>query len=244
MKKVNTALVIDEKFNEILFNFSLQPLNHFYLSGHLKLIRNNLVILQGLNGIGKTSLMKFLFELREGHLLREGSAFCSSDLFRPTMSVDVESLIDHFLRFNYAKHLKKTHSDYKQKIKAILTDFGFREFQFHQGINFLSSGQNKILKNILYSFSPQQIFFWDEPFEFLDLEKRNKLGQYFSNLIRNSQAFHLMVSHSLELSFISHFNNHLSYYELFKVEKAGHDQHDHVIEIREVFKRANDDRGN
>jgi lincosamide and streptogramin A transport system ATP-binding/permease protein len=224
---------ISENEKEKIFKFHDLNLHQLCLNGELKLIQNGLTILKGKNGVGKTTLLNFIFHNQRQLLNHKNRiSFCGSHLLAPTMATDVESLIKGFIHFHFAHFDTKDQLALQQKIIDSLLCFDFKSQMFGQSINKLSSGQNKILKNILFSYFPADIYFWDEPFEYLDLVNRLNLFHFYHSHFRNKNYFNLLVSHLLDELLLKEMTDHLIFYEIVD---RGMKNSKHMIELNPMI---------
>ena len=144
--------------------------------------RGERVVLDGSNGSGKSSLLKFV----AGEALEHtGTITMGSGLVISYVPQDTS-------------HLQGTLSDFAKKsqieealFKAILRKLDFERIQFEKEIQDFSGGQKKKVLIAKSLCEQAHLYVWDEPLNFVDLYSRMQIEQ----LIREFSPTMLLVEH-------------------------------------------------
>lgn len=140
------------------------------------------VFLNGINGSGKSSLIKLLWNQT---IKYSGEIYVGSKLKISYVPQDTS-----FLKGNLKDYAAKCGID-ESLFKSILRKFGFERIQFEKDIQDYSDGQKKKVL-LAKSLSEQaHLYIWDEPLNYLDIYSRKQL----ETLIVHDQPTLLVVEH-------------------------------------------------
>lgn len=168
-----------------MFHFNIKGPNflpHITTRIEVKLIRGEVRILTGENGIGKTTLLKSFYE---------GSSIKDKIVLGQQKSGEI--FFDRKLS-TYRKILERNSS--------VLDRSFFQEFWIKSGLDGkedrqlsqLSGGETQILKIISLASSGADVYFFDEPGQSLDSEKKKLVTEIFLSLLRKQKSL-LIVEH-------------------------------------------------
>lgn len=140
------------------------------------------ILLQGRNGCGKSSLIHFL---SEGMLDHTGEIYTASHLKISLVKQDCSSLSGSFA--SYIEDEQIPLNDYL----TVLYRLGFSREELASDLSELSSGQKQkaaLAKSICAS---ADLYIWDEPFNYLDLEARKLI----ENMIIEDKPTLIVIEH-------------------------------------------------
>ena len=144
--------------------------------------RGERVVLEGSNGSGKSSLLKFVV----------------GEALEHTGTITMGSGLVIYYVPQDASNLQGTLSDFAKKnqieealFKAILRKLDFERIQFEKEIQDFSGGQKKKVLIAKSLCEQAHLYVWDEPLNFVDLYSRMQIEQ----LIREFSPTMLLVEH-------------------------------------------------
>lgn len=148
-------------------------------------------LLSGDNGVGKTTLLTFLKIHQDEFFPGKKVVFVDQYPLLPLNSVsfcDLKSI----LADQRHEHLSKF-----SEVESLISPFT------NQSVKTLSGGQNQIVKLVLALYLSGDIFFLDEPLQFLDEEMRSKVKSILKELKRMGKTL-IIVEHlkDFEVGFI------------------------------------------
>ncbi len=159
--------------------------------------------LLGNNGVGKTTLIKCIFnefKINEGKILVNDHQISFDDLkdmhyFPENVDLPKEMTVFDYLQIQYLLH-KNNLDQFKEKINResyLLKDINFKKTK----INSLSSGQQKIVSIILCKILDPNIIFFDEPTANLDISNKNIVLNEIKNM-KNQNKIIVIVTHLIK----------------------------------------------
>lgn len=126
--------------------------------------------LEGENGIGKTTFLAFLKAHQNEFFPKQRAVFVDQLPLIPLNAVSFEDL-KLILRKDRYEELVVF-----EKLNELISDFS------SQSLKSLSGGQNQLVKLAISIFLGGDLFFFDEPMNFLDPEKKAKITGIFQEL--------------------------------------------------------------
>lgn len=168
-----------------MFQFTLKNskfLPHITSRFEVTLSRGEARILTGENGIGKTTLLRAFYEassMKNRIILgqqKSGEVFFDRKLSTYRKVIENNSTVLHLSLFQ--EFWKKSGLEGKEDRK----------------LSQLSGGETQILKLISLASSEADIYFFDEPGQSLDREKKKLLNEIFLGLLRKEKSL-LIVEH-------------------------------------------------
>lgn len=154
----------------------------------LPVASENLILIQGVNGLGKSTLFKLIKESSFNFNLNGDANYIhqeSLNILEDLSLNDVISLLD--------KRLKRKRSDYFLKLYN-----AFSADQFcSKSSNELSGGQKQIVKILIGIYFKANYYFFDEPFQNLDRYNAEILKGFFKDLIQDKKQVYV-IEHNHE----------------------------------------------
>lgn len=166
--------------------------DHFFINGSLFessfcIAKAKMIQVLGENGIGKSSLLQYLALHQRRFFGDESPYFLDQLRLSPLNSVnylDVKDLLSK-------DRLEKL--SVLEVVEAEMKDF------IHLPIKELSGGQNQLVKLALMLFISADIFFLDEPFQYLDRKKQALLRDILEYLKQQKKAI-VIIEHQRDLA--------------------------------------------
>lgn len=153
----------------------------YSLKGDIFLPEVGMVLVSGENGIGKSTLCRYLYDRQ---LLGEEIVWIESNQFRSIYPLTVESVLQLFLA--------SAHSLNQDRFQQLYSLFKIKEWN-KRIWGELSSGQGQMLKLIMGLSVESRYFLLDEPVHFLDQDKLNGLSDFLKDLMKSSLI--ILVDH-------------------------------------------------
>lgn len=148
------------------------------------LANQGVLALTGANGTGKTTLLRFLLGQREG-LQTEGQVEQVSNLKVSYLPQQFDDYTGSLQAFAKEHHL--SYSDLLNNLKKM----GFPRANFETPIEQMSLGQQKRVALAKSLVEPANLYFWDEPANYLDVFNQDQL----INLLQEVKPAMILVEH-------------------------------------------------
>lgn len=159
----------------VKLSFDNTPFGEKVISGDLELIESNITLLQGKNGVGKSTLLQWIKQYSSNSEFE-----CVFVDQKPLNSLNNISVKECFERFHKISKVE------------LLDEF------WNQPINELSGGQGQLFK-ILFNLSfDSDIIFFDEPLQYLDSSKVTWFVELLKEYKERGKKI-LLVEHRSEL---------------------------------------------
>ena len=164
------------------------------LSGiNLTLCQGQKLSLQGANGCGKSTLIKYLTGdeslINEGGsvITAEGGIHIAKGLKISYVGQDTSVLKGTIYGIAEERGCDKT------KFSTILVKMGFTKEMLYRDVDALSLGQKKFIMLALSLCEQADVYLWDEPLNYIDVYMRKEIER----LIKNSDVTMLFVEHDV-----------------------------------------------
>lgn len=161
----------------------------------LNLKSNQQILITGLNGTGKSTLFKYLLGKNNINLEYEGEYYFNKNI---KVSYLEQTPKNHGSLKQFAT---KNHLDYEQLLNQ-LRKLGMKRTTFDTPIQKMSKGQQKKVALAKSLVEPANIYLWDEPLNYLDIEDQRQI----IDLIKKYHPTMLVIEH--DQHFIKEFQNH------------------------------------
>lgn len=140
----------------------------------------------GENGMGKTSLLTFFKQHQEEFFSGKRLVFIDQYPLMPLNSIsflDIEKLLkaSQFEELPFLEEFRKLASPF-----------------YAQSVKSLSGGQNQLIKILISLYLSGDIFFFDEPFQYLDQAMRERVKELFRKLKAQGKTL-VIIEHSNHL---------------------------------------------
>lgn len=152
------------------------------------------VFLQGVNGCGKTSLIKAILQslngstaLDGGHLISKGTLEVAPGLVISYINQDTSFLHGSIKEFCRQRDLEES------LFCAILRQLDFERAQFEKNMEHYSEGQKKKVLIAASLLTPAHLYVWDEPLNYIDVFSRMQIEK----LLLTYQPTMLIVEHDV-----------------------------------------------
>jgi putative ABC transport system ATP-binding protein len=206
----------------------LQNVSFAYSGGHmvfqeinLEIKRNDLIVIQGDSGAGKSTFLKLFnrfYDSTSGRILlhdKELKGFKiddvrSSIIYLPQLPFVVEGTIEDNLSFPFSFYAHKVKQFDPNKSREWLDYFQVDVPLKHEALK-LSIGQRQRIALIRSMLLEPEVLLLDEPGSALDTNNKRLIEQKIESLINSSKITVLMATHS-EVSFTG------SQYRVFRLE--------------------------
>ena len=159
---------------------------------NLKLCKGDRLFLKGLNGCGKSSLIKAILEkagytehAKEGDINLEGELTVASGLTISYINQDTSHL-----KGGLQEYAENNGADYTLLL-SLLKQLDFDRNQFGKDISDFSMGQKKKVLIAASLIKPAHIYIWDEPLNYIDVFSRMQLEK----LIETYKPTMILVEH-------------------------------------------------
>ncbi len=159
---------------------------HSKLVGNFEIQSKSKVAIIGENGVGKTSLLKYL-KSKQAEIFKTQCSILDQIRIRPLADLKV---FEVFELVN--KELKDILKQPLGKENTLVKEFEFFE-HYQKSISNLSGGENQILKIILALNLNVEIYILDEPFSNLSLKNKTKL----KSLLQEMDKTLLIIDHDV-----------------------------------------------
>jgi lincosamide and streptogramin A transport system ATP-binding/permease protein len=171
----------------ILKNVTLMRYGEPVVKGFdLKVERGSKISLQGKNGCGKSTLIKFLAGLGEAEgITAEGDIYIAPGLKISYVGQDTSSLEGSLYDIADARGCDKT------IFSTILIKMGFTKEMLYRDVSALSLGQKKFVMIALSLCEHADLYLWDEPLNYIDVYLRQEIER----LVKDNNVTMLFVEH-------------------------------------------------
>ena len=171
----------------ILKNVTLMRYGEPVVKGFdLTVERGSKISLQGKNGCGKSTLIKFLAGLGEAEgITAEGDIYIAPGLKISYVGQDTSSLEGSLYDIADARGCDKT------IFSTILIKMGFTKEMLYRDVSALSLGQKKFVMIALSLCEHADLYLWDEPLNYIDVYLRQEIER----LVKDNNITMLFVEH-------------------------------------------------
>lgn len=170
----------------IEFNSEIE-VNKLPILGKLNLVQG-INILTGSNGLGKSTLFHYIKSNKDSLLKKSSSSFMDQFPLAPLSELrvlDVLAIMDEDI-----------HSFDLSFAKSLIEEFSLN-YILSRSINVLSGGENQLLKFILAISNKSDLYFLDEPLQYLDGKNLDLVIKHIVELSKNSTV--VIIEHRKEL---------------------------------------------
>ena len=159
-------------------------INNTIVLGELFMAPGKVSIIQGENGVGKSSIFQYL-KLNQKSIFPEIKCnFTDQMRINPVNEVHFENIIQNLV--NYKHESISFFNEHLGELKE------FKE----RTLKKLSGGQNQIVKIFLSAYLGGDFFFFDEPLQYLDEKNRVLFKKYLKILKEEGKSICLVEHHS------------------------------------------------
>lgn len=152
----------------------------------LTIERGQKISLQGPNGCGKSTLIKYLAGVTdEEGITVEGDVHIAKDLKISYVGQDTSSLKGSLYEICEERGADKT------QFSTILVKMGFTGEMLYRDVDALSLGQKKFVMLALSLCEKADVYLWDEPLNYIDVYMRKEIER----LVKESDVTMLFVEH-------------------------------------------------
>ena len=171
----------------ILKDVSLTRYGEPVASGiNITLERGQKLELQGANGCGKSTLIKYLAGIGEGEGIEaQGDIHIAKGLKISYVGQDTSSLKGTLYDICADRGADKT------QFSTILVKMGFTKEMLYRDVDALSLGQKKFVMLALSLCEQADVYLWDEPLNYIDVYMRKEIER----LVKESDVTMLFVEH-------------------------------------------------
>lgn len=149
------------------------------------------ISLQGKNGCGKSTLIKFLAGLSEAEgITAEGDIYIAQGLKISYVGQDTSSLKGTLYDIADERGVDKT------IFSTILIKMGFTKEMLYRDVSALSLGQKKFVMIALSLCEHADLYLWDEPLNYIDVYMRQEIER----LVKDNNVTMLFVEHDRTFS--------------------------------------------
>ena len=153
--------------------------------------RGNKISLQGRNGCGKSTLIKYMAGLGEQEgITAEGDIYIAPGLKISYVGQDTSSLSGTLYDIASERGADKT------VFSTILIKMGFTKEMLYRDVSRLSLGQKKFVMIALSLCEHADLYLWDEPLNYIDVYLRQEIER----LVRENSVTMLFVEHDRTFS--------------------------------------------
>ena len=153
---------------------------------NLTIERGSKISLQGPNGCGKSTLIKYLAGIGEDEgITVEGDVYIAPGLKISYVGQDTSSL--HGTIYEIAAE----HGADKTQLSTILVKMGFTKEMLTRDVEALSLGQKKFVMIALSLCQQADLYLWDEPLNYIDVYMRKEIER----LVKENDITLLFVEH-------------------------------------------------
>ncbi|MBT4790052.1 MAG: ATP-binding cassette domain-containing protein [Halobacteriovoraceae bacterium] len=162
-------------------------INEKQLLGEIVFTSGELVLIQGENGIGKSSFLQYL-KRKQTSLLKGKCIFVDQSRVMPLNDLSFKDAKKVFKPYQFEK--LDIYSDYEQYILPYID----------KPIGQLSGGQNQMIKIMLGLYLSGDIFFFDEPLQFLDQKNKKLFLELLTSLKKRDKAICIIEHNKKDLA--------------------------------------------
>ena len=153
--------------------------------------RGSKISLQGKNGCGKSTLIKYLAGMGEEEgITAEGDIYIANDLKISYVGQDTSSLSGSLYDIASERGCDKT------IFSTILIKMGFTKEMLYRDVSALSLGQKKFVMIALSLCEHADLYLWDEPLNYIDVYLRQEIER----LVKCNNVTMLFVEHDRTFS--------------------------------------------
>lgn len=152
-----------------------------------KVKRNTIVAVLGPNGIGKTTIFKQILGLPQP-FTQTGEIHVANNLKISYLRQDNE-LVGSIKELAIAKKIEP------EMVYSNLRKLGFERYLFEQPVEQMSQGQRRKVALAISLSEPANLYFWDEPLNYLDVITR----QQIIDAIKKQHPTMLLIDHDQDL---------------------------------------------
>lgn len=153
--------------------------------------RGSKISLQGKNGCGKSTLIKYLAGMgKEEGITAEGDIYIANDLKISYVGQDTSSLSGSLYDIASERGCDKT------IFSTILIKMGFTKEMLYRDVSALSLGQKKFVMIALSLCEHADLYLWDEPLNYIDVYLRQEIER----LVKCNNVTMLFVEHDRTFS--------------------------------------------
>ena len=176
----------------ILKGITLKRYGETIVSGFdLTIERGNKISIQGKNGCGKSTLIKYLAGSGETEgITAEGDIYIAPGLKISYVGQDTSSLSGSLYDIADARGADKT------VFSTILIKMGFTKEMLYRDVSALSLGQKKFVMIALSLCEHADLYLWDEPLNYIDVYLRQEIER----LVKCNNVTMLFVEHDRTFS--------------------------------------------
>ncbi|MCR4670948.1 MAG: ATP-binding cassette domain-containing protein [Saccharofermentans sp.] len=150
--------------------------------------RGSKISLQGKNGCGKSTLIKYLYGIGEEEgITAEGDIYIAPGLKISYVGQDTSSLKGTIYEIADGWGADKT------QLSTILVKMGFTKEMLYRDVAALSLGQKKFIMIALSLCEQADLYLWDEPLNYIDVYMRKEIER----LVRENDITLLFVEHDI-----------------------------------------------
>ena len=171
----------------ILKDITLKRYGEIVVEGFsLTVERGSKISLQGRNGCGKSTLIKYLAGLGEDEgITAEGDIYIAPGLKISYVGQDTSSLSGTLYDIAAERGADKT------IFSTILIKMGFTKEMLYRDVSALSLGQKKFVMIALSLCEHADLYLWDEPLNYIDVYLRQEIER----LVKDNNVTMLFVEH-------------------------------------------------
>ena len=153
---------------------------------NLTIERGNKISLQGKNGCGKSTLIKYLAGLGDSEgITASGDIYIAPGLKISYVGQDTSSLVGTLYDIAGERGCDKT------IFSTILIKMGFTKEMLYRDVSALSLGQKKFVMIALSLCEHADLYLWDEPLNYIDVYMRQEIER----LVKDNNVTMLFVEH-------------------------------------------------
>ena len=153
--------------------------------------RGEKISLQGKNGCGKSTLIKYLAGLGEDEgITASGDIYIAPGLKISYVGQDTSSLVGSLYDIADDRGVDKT------QFSTVLIKMGFTKEMLYRDVSALSLGQKKFVMIALSLCEQADLYLWDEPLNYIDVYMRQEIER----LVKDNNVTMLFVEHDRTFS--------------------------------------------
>jgi len=152
-----------------------------------------IIVLLGENGTGKTTFLKIFAGIINGDNIKKQDRYNISykpQKFLPRFKGLVETIFEKKLSHTWGNN---------EYLEDVIKPLGIQNLLKRQ-VNQLSSGEMQKLAIALTLSKPADIYLFDEPFSYLDIESKLKVSLVIKNFIKKTKKTSFVVEHDLTMA--------------------------------------------
>jgi ABC-type Mn2+/Zn2+ transport system ATPase subunit len=159
-------------------------INQVPVAGDIYMAPGKISIILGENGVGKSSFFQYLKLNQKEIFLKEKCNFSDQMRINPVNEINFDNILTNL------KNYKHDSIAFFEEHVSVLNEFRARPLKN------LSGGQNQIVKIFLSAYLGGDLFFFDEPLQYLDEKNRDLFKVYLRSLKQAGKAICLIEHHS------------------------------------------------